>query len=91
MLSPTLLLALGTSIPPSQQGDGQERSLVFVIAAVILGLIVVLLLLLQVVAIRGRKAARRNEALSHETDTGTDPWAEAGRRAQPLDDGEDQS
>ena len=91
MLSLTLLHALGTSMPPSPQGDGQERSLVFVIAAVILGLIVVLLVLLQVAAIRGRKAAGRKEARSEVTDTRTDPWAEAGRRAQPLDGEDDQS
>lgn len=90
MLSPTLLLALGTSTPLPSPVDGQERSLVFVIAAVILGLIVVMLVMLQVAAIRGRRTAHR-KAAHEQTDTGTDPWAEAGRRAQPLDGEDDQS
>ncbi len=90
MLSPTLLLALGTATPLSSPGDGQERSLVFVIAAVILGLIVVMLVMLQIATIRGRRTARRKSVLE-QTESGTDPWAEAGRRVQPMDDEDDQS
>jgi hypothetical protein len=90
MLSPTLLLALGTSTPLSSTGDGQERSLVFVIAAVILGLIVVLLVMLQIAAIRGRRTTRR-KAVLEQTDSGVDPWAEAGRRVQSMDAEDDQS
>lgn len=84
-------MVLGSSIPPTSQGDEPERSLIFILAAVILGLIVVLLVLLQISAIRGRSMARRKAALGRKTETGVDPWAEAGRRAEPLDEDEDQS
>ncbi|MBM43420.1 MAG: hypothetical protein CMJ36_00185 [Phycisphaerae bacterium] len=87
----TTSTVLAASIPPVSQGDEPERSLVFILAAVILGLIVVLLVLLQVSAIRGRSIARRKAALRHQTETRVDPWAEAGRRAEPLDGDEDQS
>ena len=84
------LLTAISSAPSEQIVDATERSVIFVIAATILGLIVVLLILLQMTAIRRRSSASRNQR--DETPvTSIDPWVESARRMSADEPQDDQS
>ena len=74
----------------SGESDATDRSIIFVIAATILGLIVVLLVLLQMTAIRRRSITRRHQTVDELGDA-TDPWVESARRITTEDNGDDQS
>lgn len=74
----------------SGESDATDRSIIFVIAATILGLIVVLLVLLQLTTIRRRTITRHHPGIP-ETEDETDPWAESARRLTTADNGDDQS
>ena len=67
--------------------DSQERSLIFIIAACMLGLIVVLLVILQLTAIR-RRPKQQTRPPSNDLQ-GPDPWIESAKRLDSDD--EDQS
>ena len=82
------LTTLSTAASDSAS-DTTDRSIIFIIAASILGLIVVLLVLMQMTAIRRRSTPRR--PAENETQLGTDPWSEAARRLSTDDQGDEDS
>ncbi len=88
--TPIWLFTLMAATPPPGESDATDRSLIFVIAATILGLIVVLLVLLQMTAIRRRSITRRHQTVDELGDA-TDPWVESARRITTEDNGDDQS
>ena len=68
---------------PAVAVDSQERSLIFIIAACMLGLIVVLLVILQMAAIRNRP--RQGPRPTNSDPQGPDPWIESAKRLDPDD------
>ena len=68
-----------TTAPTSVAVDIQERSLIFIIAACMLGLIVVLLVILQLSAIRRRSTNQSPLDFKTPADE-LDPWAESAKR-----------
>ena len=87
-MEPHMLVILGEAAGTTPAPiDSQERSLIFIIAACMLGLIVVLLVILQLAAIRRRpKQHTRPQGNDPE---GPDPWIESAKRLDSDD--EDQS
>ncbi len=68
-----------TTAPTSVAVDIQERSLIFIIAACMLGLIVVLLVILQLSAIR-RRSTNQSPLDCRTPAEEIDPWVESAKR-----------
>jgi Na+/melibiose symporter-like transporter len=81
-----MVMLAETAAPISAALDTQERSLIFIIAACILGLIVVLLVILQLSAIR-RRTTSQSPLDCRTPAEELDPWVESAKRldADELD------